>query len=98
MVRNADRVWQPVQRAWLNQSLEPATRATLFSIDGQANALGQIVSGPVLGLLARTSIPTAIAVSGLLLLPALGVFVRESRKPRREAGRREELAADEGGQ
>lgn len=98
VVRNADRVWQPVQRAWLNQSLEPATRATLFSIDGQANALGQIVSGPVLGLLARTSIPTAIAVSGLLLLPALGVFVRESRKPRREAGRREELAADEGGQ
>ena len=98
VVRNADRVWQPVQRAWLNQSLEPATRATLFSIDGQANALGQIASGPALGLLARTSIPGAIAVSGLLLLPALGVFVRESRKPRREAGRREELAADEGGQ
>ena len=98
VVRNADRVWQPVQRAWLNQSLEPATRATLFSIDGQANALGQIASGPALGLLARTSIPGAIAVSGLLLLPALGVFVRESRKPRWEAGRREELAVDDGGQ
>jgi MFS transporter, DHA3 family, tetracycline resistance protein len=80
VVRNANRVWQPIQRAWLNQSLEPATRATLFSVDGQANALGQIMSGPILGLLARSSIPAAIAVSGLLLLPALGVFVHESRR------------------
>jgi DHA3 family tetracycline resistance protein-like MFS transporter len=80
VARNAARVWDPVQRAWLNQSLEPATRATLFSVDGQANALGQIASGPALGLLARTSIPAAIAVSGALLLPALAVFYRESRR------------------
>lgn len=81
VARNAARVWDPVQRAWLNQSLEPATRATLFSVDGQANALGQIVSGPALGLLARTSIPAALAVAGALLLPALAVFYRESRRP-----------------
>ena len=80
VARNASRVWDPIQRAWLNQSLEPATRATLFSVDGQANALGQIASGPALGLLARASIPAAIAVSGALLLPALGVFHRESRR------------------
>jgi MFS transporter, DHA3 family, tetracycline resistance protein len=77
---NAARVWYPIQRAWLNQSLEPATRATLFSVDGQANALGQIASGPALGLLARTSIPAALAVSGALLIPALAVFFRESRR------------------
>ena len=80
VARNASRVWDPIQRAWLNQSLEPATRATLFSVDGQANALGQIVSGPALGLVARISIPAAIAVSGALLLPALAVFYRESRR------------------
>lgn len=80
VARNAARVWDPIQRAWLNQSLEPATRATLFSVDGQANALGQIASGPALGLLARTSIPAAIALSGALLLPALAVFYRESRR------------------
>ena len=80
VVRSADRVWQPVQRAWLNQSLEPATRATLFSLDGQANALGQIVSGPGLGLVARSSIPAALVVSELLLLPALAVYIRESRR------------------
>lgn len=81
VAQNAARVSNPIQRAWLNQSLEPATRATLFSVDGQANALGQIVSGPALGLLARTSIPAALAVSGALLLPALAVFYRESRRP-----------------
>ncbi|MDQ6918884.1 MAG: MFS transporter [Candidatus Dormibacteraeota bacterium] len=80
VMRNADRVWQAVQRAWLNQSLDPATRATLFSLDGQANALGQIVSGPGLGLLARSSIPAAIALAGVLLLPALAVYARESRR------------------
>jgi MFS transporter, DHA3 family, tetracycline resistance protein len=77
---NAARVWYPIQRAWLNESLEPATRATLFSVDGQANALGQIASGPALGLIARTSIPAALAVSGALLLPALAVFYSESRR------------------
>jgi hypothetical protein len=80
VARNAARVWDPIQRAWLNQSLEPATRATLFSVDGQANALGQIASGPALGLIARMSIPAALAVSGALLLPALAVFYRESRR------------------
>ena len=80
VARSSARVWEPIQRAWLNQSLEPATRATLFSVDGQANALGQIASGPALGLLARSSIPAAIAVSGALLLPALAVFYRESRR------------------
>jgi DHA3 family tetracycline resistance protein-like MFS transporter len=80
VARNAARVGDPVQRAWLNQSLDASTRATLFSVDGQANALGQILSGPALGLLARASIPAAIAVSGVLLLPALAVFYRESQR------------------
>ena len=74
VVRNASRIWEPVQRAWLNTNLEPATRATLFSIDGQANALGQVVAGPLLGLLARASIPAALLAAALLLLPALAIF------------------------
>lgn len=80
VARGASRAWNPVQRAWLNQSLEPSTRATLFSVDGQANALGQVVSGPLLGLVARASIPTALAAAGLLLLPALALCRRESRR------------------
>jgi MFS transporter, DHA3 family, tetracycline resistance protein len=39
----------PVQRAWLNRTLDSANRATLLSIDGQADALGQIAGGPMIG-------------------------------------------------
>jgi MFS transporter, DHA3 family, tetracycline resistance protein len=42
-------VFGPVKRAWLNRSLDSANRATLFSVEGQADALGQIAGGPFLG-------------------------------------------------
>ena len=49
--------FSPVQRAWLNKSLDPANRATLFSVDGQADALGQIVGGPIICLLYTSPSP-----------------------------------------
>ena len=81
VARSASRAWDPLQRAWLNQSLEASTRATLFSVDGQANALGQVVSGPLLGLVARVSTPAALAVAGLILLPAAVLCHREGWRP-----------------
>jgi DHA3 family tetracycline resistance protein-like MFS transporter len=67
----------PVQRAWLNRSLDPSNRATLFSVDGQADALGQIVGGPILGLVASgISIRAALVVSASLLGLALPLFAR----------------------
>lgn len=67
----------PVQRAWLNQSLDSANRATLFSVDGQADALGQIVGGPVIGVVASgVSIRAALVCSAALLGLALPLFVR----------------------
>ncbi|OLD49921.1 MAG: hypothetical protein AUI42_05700 [Actinobacteria bacterium 13_1_40CM_2_65_8] len=67
----------PVQRAWLNQSLDPANRATLFSVDGQADALGQIVGGPIIGAVASgVSIRAALVASAGLLGLALPLFMR----------------------
>jgi len=67
----------PVQRAWLNQSLDPANRATLFSVDGQADALGQIVGGPIIGAVASgVSIRAALVASAALLGLALPLFMR----------------------
>jgi DHA3 family tetracycline resistance protein-like MFS transporter len=67
----------PVQRAWLNQSLDPANRATLFSVDGQADALGQIVGGPIIGAVASgVSIRAALIASAGLLGLALPLFMR----------------------
>jgi DHA3 family tetracycline resistance protein-like MFS transporter len=67
----------PVQRAWLNQSLDSANRATLFSVDGQADALGQIVGGPMIGAVASgVSIRAALVASASLLCLALPLFTR----------------------
>ena len=67
----------PVQRAWLNQSLDSSNRATLFSVDGQADALGQIVGGPIIGVVASgVSIRAALVGSAALLGLALPLFAR----------------------
>jgi len=67
----------PVQRAWLNRSLDPANRATLFSVDGQADALGQIIGGPMIGVVGSgVSIRAALLTSAALLGLALPLLAR----------------------
>jgi MFS transporter, DHA3 family, tetracycline resistance protein len=67
----------PVQRAWLSKSLDSSNRATLFSVDGQADALGQIVGGPIIGVVASgVSIRAALVSSAALLGLALPLFAR----------------------
>lgn len=76
------RVHAPLFRAWLNQSAERATRATLFSFANQMDALGQITGGPLLGLLAlRAGMAWAFAACGALLFPALLIYRRSLRRP-----------------
>ena len=67
----------PVQRAWLNRSLDSSNRATLFSVDGQADALGQIVGGPIVGAVGSgVSIRAALVCSAALIGLALPLFAR----------------------
>jgi MFS transporter, DHA3 family, tetracycline resistance protein len=74
------RVTQPILLAWLNQQLESSTRATVLSMGGQADALGQIVGGPVIGGIGNVSLRAAIALTGLSLAPALVLYARILRK------------------
>lgn len=68
-------VMDPLTTAWLNQSLEPRTRATLLSMNSQADALGQSVGGPIIGVIAKyVAISVALTISALILLPALAVY------------------------
>ena len=77
----------PVLAAWLNRNLESSVRATVLSMDSQVNAVGQVVGGPPLGLLAdRTSVRLALVVSAGLLTPAVGVFTVLGRRRHRPAG------------
>jgi DHA3 family tetracycline resistance protein-like MFS transporter len=67
----------PLYTAWVNQRLDPRVRATVLSMSSQVDAIGQILGGPGVGLVASAvSVRAAIAVSGLLLTPALPLFGR----------------------
>ena len=74
-------VRRPIFTAWINQGLDPATRATINSMASQADAVGQAGGGPVLGVIAnRASVPWALAVSGLLRAPALLLYAVAIRR------------------
>jgi DHA3 family tetracycline resistance protein-like MFS transporter len=74
------RMGYPVYSAWLNQHIPSHLRATVLSMNGQADSLGQIVGGPAIGWLGNTSLRAALAASGLLLTPALALFARAGRQ------------------
>jgi DHA3 family tetracycline resistance protein-like MFS transporter len=65
----------PIYDAWMNQNVESKVRATVFSMCSQANSVGQIVGGPVLGLIATTiSLRISIVLTGLVLIPTLFLY------------------------
>ncbi len=62
----------PVLSAWMNDHVEEHMRATVFSTGGQLDALGQILGGPMVGLVAqRSSVSWGLACTALLLFPVL---------------------------
>src|SRR6266702_4422654 len=69
-------VQEPIFRTWQVQRIDPAVRATVLSIDGQVNALGQIAGGPAVGAIGNLSLRAALVVAGLALSPALLLLVR----------------------
>ncbi len=74
------RVNRPIYAAWLNQSLTPRVRATVFSMAGQADALGQIVGGPVIGLIATFgSLRIAMVAVAVIAMPQIVLYLRTLR-------------------
>jgi DHA3 family tetracycline resistance protein-like MFS transporter len=77
----------PLYTTWLTQNTEPARRATLISLDGQMDALGQIAGGPPTGYLGLVySLRVALTAVGLLLAPALLLYGIALRHLRRQTG------------
>lgn len=75
----------PLMETWINQNTESNVRATVLSMQGQADAFGQIAGGPVVGVIALLgSVRFAIAISALMLTPILGVFSRSLKHGRQE--------------
>jgi len=85
---------QPLQTAWINQKLDSQVRATVHSMFGQVDAVGQVAGGPGVGLIANlVSVIAAISTSGLLLTPALLLIGRANRQALDQA-EPESIAAD----
>lgn len=85
---------QPLQAAWINQKLDSRVRATVHSMFGQVDAIGQIAGGPGVGLVASlASVVAAISTSGLLLTPALFLIGRANRQSQEQI-EAESISAD----
>ncbi|MBB6097471.1 MFS family permease [Deinobacterium chartae] len=76
-------LYGPVYDAWLNRGLESGSRATVLSLASQADALGQIAFGPLMGLLAKAaSVQVALLMVAVLRAPNLWLFARAARPVR----------------
>ena len=65
----------PLTTIWLNQNLKSSTRATVFSIQAQADGIGQVGGGPVLGAIGKFySIKAALIVATFALVPAILLY------------------------
>jgi DHA3 family tetracycline resistance protein-like MFS transporter len=73
----------PVYTAWINRGLDPQARATILSMSGQADALGQFTVGPALGALGSGfGLRVALTAAGLALMPAVLLYARAMGKVR----------------
>ncbi len=76
----ADSLSQPLHDTWLIQNTESRTRATVLSMIGQANSLGQVAGGPGVGAVGMASMRTAIVLAGALLSPTTWLYLRVLRR------------------
>ena len=76
----------PLQATWINQKLDSRVRATIHSMYGQVDAIGQVTSGPIIGLIANIlSVRLAVTISAFLLSPALFFMRRVNAQSPSEA-------------
>ncbi len=65
----------PLSQTFINHFVDSKVRATVLSMTGQIDALGQLSGGPVIGFVGRmTSIPVAIITSAVILFPTVPLF------------------------
>jgi len=85
----------PLQTTWINQKLDSKVRATVHSMFGQVDAIGQVTSGPTIGLIANAlSVRLAVSISGALLSPALFFIGRANAQHAQEISLHEPEPAD----
>jgi DHA3 family tetracycline resistance protein-like MFS transporter len=76
----------PLYDTWMNAQIrDSSVRATVLSISGQSNAIGQATGGPVLGVIGNVwGIRVALATGAAAIAPALALFARAMAHQGRE--------------
>jgi DHA3 family tetracycline resistance protein-like MFS transporter len=65
----------PLQDTWLNLCIDdPQVRATMFSVGGQVDSIGQIAGGPLVGAIGNASVRAALVASAGLLAPVMPLY------------------------
>jgi DHA3 family tetracycline resistance protein-like MFS transporter len=83
-------VGYPLLTTWLNLRIDdPQVRATVFSVTGQADAIGQIIGGPGVGAIGNISIRAALVTSAAILTPVIPLYGLAIRRgaSQKETGR-----------
>ena len=72
----------PLYTTWLNAQIsDSSVRATVLSLSGQADAIGQAAGGPILGAVGNVwGIPAALAAGATALAPAAALYARAIRR------------------
>jgi hypothetical protein len=66
---------QPVANTWRNQHISSDVRATVLSMSGQVNMLGQLGGGLAVGVVGnRFGIRTALVLASVFLAPVLALY------------------------
>jgi DHA3 family tetracycline resistance protein-like MFS transporter len=79
-------VQEPLQTAWVNQKLDSQVRATIHSMFGQVDAIGQMMGGPIVaGVAAVGSAVASLVTSSLLLTPAMFFVSRANSQSAKDA-------------
>lgn len=76
LIRALRSVQEPLGATWLNRNIPTQVRATVLSLIGQTDALGQIAGGPVVGAVGLRSIRIAMLFSACLLAPVIAMYGR----------------------
>lgn len=79
------RIGNPIFAAWVNKKLKSETRATVLSMRGQLDAIGQFIGGPIIGAVG-TAFTLRAAMLGVALFVSPVMFLyRQALKYERES-------------
>jgi MFS transporter, DHA3 family, tetracycline resistance protein len=71
------RAYMPLNLAWISQNTDSNVRATVISMNRQAEAIGEITGGPPIGAIGSlVGIRAALLTAGVLMAPGLGLYSR----------------------